>query len=82
MRDPARSLWHEAILTGMGGDNVFCSNFSSLPLVDRMRCEGPGRGAWETLKALEEITGATTLAIGWQRCARCASGAGLTGARA
>lgn len=56
----------EAILTGMGGDNVFCSNFSSLPLVDRLQCEGPGRGAWETLKALEEITSATTLAIGWQ----------------
>jgi asparagine synthase (glutamine-hydrolysing) len=45
---------------------VFCSNFSSLPLVDRIRSEGPGRGAWETLKALEEITGATSLAIGGQ----------------
>jgi asparagine synthase (glutamine-hydrolysing) len=55
----------DAVFTGMGGDSIFCTNSSSLPLVDRIKAEGPMPSV-ETLRALRRITGASIFDIGRQ----------------
>lgn len=55
------SLGIDAVWTGMGGDNVFCSNQSALPLVDRLLAQGFSPALGHTWQALRAITGAT----GW-----------------
>jgi len=49
----------DALFTGIGGDNVFCHMLSATSLVDRLRVEGPGHGAWQTLNDICELTGCT-----------------------
>lgn len=51
-RDVAVETGARAIVNGGGGDNVFCSLQSSAPVADRLRVEGPGRGAIETARAV------------------------------
>jgi asparagine synthase (glutamine-hydrolysing) len=45
------------VFDGNGGDNLFCFLHSSAPFVDRLRCEGPGRGALSTFLDMCRITG-------------------------
>jgi asparagine synthase (glutamine-hydrolysing) len=40
----------DTILDGGGGDDVFCSLRSVVPLLDRMAVEGLGRGSWQTAR--------------------------------
>jgi asparagine synthase (glutamine-hydrolysing) len=40
----------DTILDGAGGDDVFCSLSSVVPLLDRMAVEGLGRGSWRTAR--------------------------------
>lgn len=47
----------DAFFTGVGGDNVFCSMHSVLPLIDRMTVEGLGPGIWDTAADLCRLTG-------------------------
>lgn len=61
--DVARRGDHPAILSGYGGDNVFCSLSSSVPLSDRARSGGSLRNLRSTAADLRVITGASTLQL-------------------
>ena len=54
----------DAFFTGVGGDNVFCSMHSVLPLVDRIRLQGPFSGAWRTAADLCRLTGCSLPELG------------------
>lgn len=47
----------DAMMTGIGGDNVFCSMQSASPIVDRLLTEGPSTGVLETLNDMCRLTG-------------------------
>lgn len=47
----------DALFTGNGGDNVFCFMQSATPIADRLRAEGPGSGAWRTIRDVCSLTG-------------------------
>lgn len=48
----ASELGADTIVDGGGGDNVFCSLQSVVPLLDRLAIEGPGAGAWATAREI------------------------------
>lgn len=52
----------DAFFTGIGGDNVFCSLTSTLPVLDRLRAEGFGMSTWSTLNDVCRIAGCSV----WQ----------------
>jgi asparagine synthase (glutamine-hydrolysing) len=52
-----------ALVTGGGGDNVFCSVQSAAPVADRLLTEGPGRGAFETACAVGRVARASVPAV-------------------
>jgi asparagine synthase (glutamine-hydrolysing) len=47
----------EIVFDGNGGDNLFCFLHSSAPFVDRLLCDGIGRGAFSTFIDMCRITG-------------------------
>ncbi len=47
----------DGLMTGIGGDNVFCSMQSATPILDRLIAHGPGPGAWRTLMDVCRLTG-------------------------
>lgn len=53
----------EAIFTGNGGDGIFCSMRSALPLIDRYRAEGIGAGLIATLRDMCDLTGSTATEV-------------------
>ncbi|MBU2605189.1 MAG: hypothetical protein KKC43_04785 [Alphaproteobacteria bacterium] len=53
----ADHLGASAVLDGNGGDNLFCYLHSAAPIVDRLRCEGPGGGTLTTLLDMCQVTG-------------------------
>lgn len=53
----SRSVNANVVLDGNGGDNLFCFLHSSAPVVDRLRCEGPGRDAFSTFMDMCRVTG-------------------------
>jgi len=55
--DAAQSLGADVIFDGNGGDSLFCFLHSAAPLVDRLLCEGPGRGSAATFVDLCHLTG-------------------------
>tara|TARA_R110001606_G_scaffold26447_3_gene85358 strand:- start:2910 stop:4649 length:1740 start_codon:yes stop_codon:yes gene_type:complete len=55
--DAGQNLEADVIFDGNGGDNLFCFLHSAAPLVDRLLCQGPGRGAAETFVDLCHLTG-------------------------
>lgn len=55
--DASQNLEADVIFDGNGGDNLFCFLHSAAPLVDRLLCEGPGRGAATTFVDLCHLTG-------------------------
>ena len=54
----------DGLMTGIGGDNVFCSMHSGTPLVDSVRARGLGRESRETLIDICALTGASVWEIG------------------
>lgn len=48
----ARTNGADTILDGAGGDNLFCSLQSVVPLLDRYAAEGWRRGVWRTARAM------------------------------
>lgn len=46
----------QVVLDGNGGDNLFCFLHSAAPIVDRLRCEGLGRGAISTFHDMCLVT--------------------------
>ena len=52
-----------AIVTGGGGDNVFCSLQSAAPVADRLLAEGPGRGTFETAREIGRFASASLPAV-------------------
>lgn len=52
-----RSVGANVIFDGNGGDNLFCFLHSSAPVVDRLRCEGLGRGVFLTFLDMCRVTG-------------------------
>lgn len=48
-----------AIVSGGGGDNVFCFAASATPAADRLLREGLGAGFWSTLWDIHRVTGAS-----------------------
>jgi len=55
--DAGQSLEADVIFDGNGGDNLFCFLHSAAPLVDRLLCDGPGRGSAATFVDLCHLTG-------------------------
>ena len=55
--DAGQSLEADVIFDGNGGDSLFCFLHSAAPLVDRLLCEGPGRGLAATFVDLCHLTG-------------------------
>ena len=55
--DAGQSLEADVIFDGNGGDSLFCFLHSAAPLVDRLHCEGPGRGSAATFVDLCHLTG-------------------------
>jgi asparagine synthase (glutamine-hydrolysing) len=53
----------EVAMNGGGGDNMFCSLQSPAPLLDRIACEGLGRGAWATLRDTAELANVSVGAV-------------------
>jgi asparagine synthase (glutamine-hydrolysing) len=53
----------QAIFTGGGGDNVFCSLQSAAPVADRLLTEGPVRGVLETACAIGRVAQASVPAV-------------------
>jgi asparagine synthase (glutamine-hydrolysing) len=47
----------QVVMDGNGGDNLFCYLHSAAPVVDRLRCEGFGRGAISTFRDMCQVTG-------------------------
>jgi asparagine synthase (glutamine-hydrolysing) len=47
-----------ALMTGGGGDNVFCALQSAAPVTDRMLVEGPGRGMLDTAREISALASA------------------------
>ncbi|NML08057.1 asparagine synthase-related protein [Sphingomonas sp. G-3-2-10] len=52
----AQSLGADAFLGGGGGDSMFCLTHSALPVIDRLREEGIGRGVFETAGDIAQLT--------------------------
>lgn len=63
-----------AVLTGGGGDNVFCSLQSAAPVADRLLSEGPGHGALETACAIGRVAQASVPAVLWSALGRLPRG--------
>lgn len=57
LADAAGDLEARIVFDGNAGDNLFCFLHSAAPLVDRLRIEGVGRGAIETLLDMCRLTG-------------------------
>lgn len=55
--DAGKSLEADVIFDGNGGDSLFCFLHSAAPLVDRLLCEGLGRGSAATFVDLCHLTG-------------------------
>ena len=66
------SLGIDALFTGIGGDNVFCSMPSATPLVDYVRTFGLVPSAWRVLRDICDLTGASV----WQVAAAAQKRAG------
>ena len=47
-----------ALMTGGGGDNVFCALQSAAPVADRLLVEGPGRGMLDTAREISALASA------------------------
>jgi len=47
-----------ALMTGGGGDNVFCALQSAAPVADRLLVEGPGRGMLDTAREISDLASA------------------------
>jgi asparagine synthase (glutamine-hydrolysing) len=53
----------EVAMNGGGGDNMFCSLQSPAPLLDRIACEGLGRGTWASLRDTAELADVSVGAV-------------------
>ena len=53
----------DVLLTGHGGDSLFCLTGSGLALTDRLLAEGLNFGAWRTLRDLVRLTQASPAAL-------------------
>lgn len=68
--DLCRQLNVDAIFSGNGGDNIFCSIRSASPFVDRFMAQGSRHGLFGTLRDLSDLTGAngaTVIRHAWNR---------------
>lgn len=57
LRQAMDELGASVVVDGNGGDNLFCFLHSAAPVFDRLRHEGLGRGAWQSLVEMCRITG-------------------------
>lgn len=71
-RAHAEAIGADAIFSGGGGDNVFCYLLSLAPAIDRIRAEGLGRGALETIGDLAELGNANVWNVGYRTLRRLA----------
>lgn len=55
-REIAAEIGAEAVLSGGGGDNLFCNMQSVLPIVDRLLHHGPGPGMIASARDMSRIT--------------------------
>ncbi|MFS2108752.1 asparagine synthase-related protein [Sphingomonas sp. Sphisp140] len=62
-RETAAAIGADAFFTGNGGDNVFGFSQSAAALADRALHEGPGAGAFATLRDICRQTGAGPLRV-------------------
>lgn len=62
-REAAARIGSDAFFTGNGGDNVFGFSQSAVALADRALHEGPGAGAFATLRDICRQTGAGPLRV-------------------
>lgn len=52
-----------ALMTGGGGDNVFCALQSAAPVADRLLVEGPGPGMLDTAREISDLASAPVQTI-------------------
>lgn len=52
-----------AVFDGGGGDNLFCSLQSVTPVADRLRAEGPGRGAWRSARDMARLADTSVVTV-------------------
>ena len=60
----------QAIFTGNGGDNVFCNMTSATPILDHFLACGPSPAAWETVREICRMTGASYSKAIWSAVKR------------
>ena len=60
----------QAIVTGGGGDNVFCSLQSAAPVADRLLVQGPRRGVLDTAREIGRLAPASVPAVLWAALGR------------
>jgi len=60
----------QAIMTGGGGDNVFCSLQSAAPVADRWLAQGFGRGVLESAGEIGRLAQASVPAVLWAALGR------------
>lgn len=58
-RQAGEAFRADVLFDGNGGDNLFCYLHSSVPILDRWRCEGISRGLAETVLDMCRITQST-----------------------
>ena len=61
----ANTTGASAIVTGGGGDNVFCSLQSAAPVADRLLTQGPGRGVLDTACDISRVAQVGVTAVLW-----------------
>ena len=71
----------DAHFSGNGGDGIFCSVRSAVPLLDRFLAEGPRLELAETMRDIGTVTGANGVAVLRHACSRYRRRGGRHGPR-
>jgi asparagine synthase (glutamine-hydrolysing) len=68
--DLAAHVDAQAVMTGGGGDNVFCSLQSAAPVVDRLRAQGPSKGIFDTAREMALLASVSVPTVLWAALGR------------
>lgn len=68
--EAGRGTGAQAIFTGGGGDNVFCSLKSAAPAADRLLVAGPGRAFLDTAREISRLAPASLAQVIWRAVGR------------
>lgn len=66
----AHAAGAQAVYDGGGGDNLFCFLQSVTPVADRLRMDGPSRGAWRTMRSMAQLAETSVVTVGLRAAQR------------